>query len=190
MHCRRTYALTGRGVHLLTSYAVASPPLAQPHDVLGSCGSTTAGRVGRTGGDVSETTAHGPSTCVRLPRPRSVTLTFSPTEGYVPSSVMIPQRRISTLLEQARAYQQSRCLYHNMGLKSRPYSLYTDHCCDRNAFPRVTTAVLKVHSDEVWNLEWSHSGRYLATASKDKSAIIWRVEVCLLAMQKPFGCVH
>ena len=147
--------------------------------MFGSCGSTTTGRVGWSGGSVAETIAHGPSTYVLLLEPRSVTLTFSPTEGYIPSSVMIPQRRIATLLEQARAYQQSRCLYHNMGPKDRSYSLYTDHCCDRNAFPRVTTAVLTVHSDEVWNLEWSHSGRYLATASKDKSAIIWEVEVCL-----------
>ena len=96
---------------------------------------------------------------------------------YIPSSVMIPQRRFATLLEQARAYQQSRCLYHNLSPTNRSWSLYTDHLCERNAFPRVSTAILQVHTDEVWNLEWSHSGKYLATASKDKSAIIWRVEV-------------
>ena len=90
---------------------------------------------------------------------------------------MIPQRRFATLLEQARAFQQSRCLYHNMPLKNRSYSLYNDHLCDRDAFPRVTKTILEVHTDEVWNLEWSHSGRYLATASKDKTAVIWRVEV-------------
>ncbi|KAL1944438.1 hypothetical protein VTO73DRAFT_2868 [Trametes versicolor] len=97
-------------------------------------------------------------------------------QRYIPSSVMIPQRRFATLLEQARSYQQSRCLYHNVPLRNQSYSLYADHLCDRNAFPRVTTAVLSVHDDEVWNLEWSHSGRYLATASKDRTAIIWRVE--------------
>lgn len=90
---------------------------------------------------------------------------------------MIPQRRFATLLDQARAYQQGQCLYHNMPLKTRSYSLYTDHLCERNAFPRVTTAVLQIHTDEVWNLEWSHSGRYLATASKDKTAIISKIEV-------------
>ncbi|KAI8982846.1 WD40 repeat-like protein [Trametes punicea] len=98
-------------------------------------------------------------------------------QRYIPSSIMIPQRRFATLLEQARAYQQSRCLYHNVPPRDQSYSLYTDHACDRNAFPRVTTAVLSVHEDEVWNLEWSHSGKYLATASKDKTAIIWRVEL-------------
>lgn len=62
-------------------------------------------------------------------------------------------------------------------MNSRTFSLYTDHTCDKDAFPRVTTAILEVHTDEVWNLEWSHSGNYLASASRDKTAIIWRVEV-------------
>ncbi|KAH9833011.1 WD40 repeat-like protein [Rhodofomes roseus] len=97
-------------------------------------------------------------------------------QRYIPSSVMIPQRRFATLLDQARAYQQSLCLYHNAPSNSRTFSLYTDHLCDKNAFPRVTTAILEVHTDEVWNLEWSHSGNFLASASKDKTAIIWRVE--------------
>ncbi|PSR81506.1 hypothetical protein PHLCEN_2v6364 [Hermanssonia centrifuga] len=88
---------------------------------------------------------------------------------------MIPQRRFATLLDQARDYQQLRCLYHNAPMNSRTFSLYADHSCDKNAFPRVTTAILEIHTDEVWNLEWSHSGTYLATASKDKSAIIWRI---------------
>ncbi|KAH9930616.1 WD40 repeat-like protein [Fomitopsis serialis] len=97
-------------------------------------------------------------------------------QRYIPSSVMIPQRRFATLLDQARAYQQSLCLYHNAPSNSRTFSLYTDHLCDKDAFPRVTTAILEVHTDEVWNLEWSHSGNFLASASKDKTAIIWRVE--------------
>ena len=64
-------------------------------------------------------------------------------------------------------------------MNSRTFSLYTDHLCDKSVFPRITTAILEVHTDEVWNLEWSHSGNYLASASKDKTAIIWRVEVSL-----------
>ncbi|KAF8236247.1 WD40 repeat-like protein [Tricholoma matsutake] len=43
------------------------------------------------------------------------------------------------------------------------------------AFPSITTTILEVHTDEVWNVEWSHDGQYLATASKDKTAIIWRL---------------
>ncbi|TFK42349.1 WD40-repeat-containing domain protein [Crucibulum laeve] len=93
---------------------------------------------------------------------------------YIPSSVMIPQRRFSTLLHQARAYQRQNCVYHNAPSDTETFSLYSDHQCDESDFPRITTTILEVHGDEVWNMEWSHDGLYLASASKDKTAIIWR----------------
>lgn len=90
---------------------------------------------------------------------------------------MIPQRRLATLLDQAAMHQQNRCLYHNTPVNWRTWSLYADHRCDKDGFPRVTTAILDAHSDEVWNLQWSHNGEYLASAGKDQTAIIWRVGV-------------
>ncbi|KII88044.1 hypothetical protein PLICRDRAFT_30507 [Plicaturopsis crispa FD-325 SS-3] len=45
----------------------------------------------------------------------------------------------------------------------------------RPAFPRVTTTILSEHSDEVWNIAWSHNGLYLASTSKDKCAIVWHI---------------
>ncbi|KAH9079635.1 WD40-repeat-containing domain protein, partial [Lactarius deliciosus] len=51
-----------------------------------------------------------------------------------------------------------------------------DHTCDTDMFLR-TTAILQVHSDEVWSVEWSHNGKFLASASKDRSVIIWSVGV-------------
>ncbi|KAG6837267.1 hypothetical protein H0H93_012272 [Arthromyces matolae] len=96
-------------------------------------------------------------------------------QRYIPSSVMIPERRLATLLKQAHLHQQQHCLYHNSPSESSSYSLYTDHHCNKSAFPRITTTILEVHSDEVWNMEWSHDGMQLATASKDKTAIIWRL---------------
>ncbi|KAK2466746.1 hypothetical protein APHAL10511_001004 [Amanita phalloides] len=94
---------------------------------------------------------------------------------YIRSSVMIPPRRLSTIIQQARLYQRSRCVYHNLPSNSVAFSLYTDHQCNKSAFPRLTTTILDGHTDEVWNIEWSHDGAYLASASKDKSVIIWHV---------------
>ena len=96
---------------------------------------------------------------------------------YIPSAVMIPQRRFLTLLEQSRLWQQQRCPYHNSPPDSASFSLYRDHHCDSSCFPNTTTTILEVHTDEVWCVEWSHNGEYLASAGKDKSAIIWRVGV-------------
>ena len=103
---------------------------------------------------------------------------YKQSTDYIPSSLMIPQRRFSTLLHQARAYQRYRCVYHNSPSDATAFSLYSDHQCNKSDFPRVTTIILQVHTDEVWNMEWSHDGLYLASASKDKSAIIWRTGVC------------
>ncbi|KZS88363.1 WD40 repeat-like protein [Sistotremastrum niveocremeum HHB9708] len=94
-------------------------------------------------------------------------------QRYIPSAVMIPARRFETLLEQARSYQQMSCLYHN---SRAPFSLYADHSCSRAEFPTLTTYILQEHKDEVWHIQWSHDGRFLASASKDRTAIIWRIE--------------
>ncbi|KAI0685665.1 WD40 repeat-like protein [Cytidiella melzeri] len=111
-------------------------------------------------------------------------------QRYIPSSVMIPQRRFATLLDQARDHQRARCLYHNSSMDTRSFTLYADHACDKEAFPRITTAILEVHTDEVWNLQWSHSGTYLATASKDKSAVIWRIDSDTNPQTRDYSAVH
>ena len=101
--------------------------------------------------------------------------------GYIPSSLMIPPRRFVTLLDQARLHQISQCIYHNAPLSPQHFSLYADHTCDTDLFPRITTTILQVHTDEVWSLEWSHSGKFLASASKDKSVIVWSVGVSIFS---------
>jgi WD40 repeat protein len=90
---------------------------------------------------------------------------------------MIPPRRFLTLLQHAHTHQRQQCIYHNSPRDSNSFSLFTNHQCDKASFPRITTAILAVHTDEVWNVEWSHDGVYLASAGKDKSAIIWRIGV-------------
>ena len=36
--------------------------------------------------------------------------------------------------------------------------------------------ILDNHRDEVWHVQFSHSGTMLASASKDTTALIWRVD--------------
>ncbi|KAJ6525716.1 WD40-repeat-containing domain protein [Mycena capillaripes] len=94
---------------------------------------------------------------------------------YIPPSIMIPPRRFSTLLHQANAYQRQQCVYHNLPTSPTGFSLFSDHQCDKTGFPRVTTTILEVHTDEVWMLEWSRDGNFLASSSSDKSVIIWGI---------------
>lgn len=94
---------------------------------------------------------------------------------YIPASVMLPERRMASLLQQSRLHQRQQCLYHSLPSTVLDFPLYSDHHCDSTSFPRTTTTILKGHSDEVWNIEWSHDGSYLASASSDKTAIIWKI---------------
>lgn len=89
---------------------------------------------------------------------------------------MLPQRRLATLLGQAQAYQQR---YHAMlAPASEPFSLLTDASAQASGlFPTYTSHVLQDHTDEVWRLEWSHNGDWLATAGKDRTVMLWNVKV-------------
>lgn len=88
-------------------------------------------------------------------------------------STMIPEHRLATLLHQVKDAQISKCLYHNT---ANAPSLYSDHLCHKNQFPLSTVKILTDHSDEVWFVAYSHDGSRLASASKDKTVIIWDVE--------------
>ncbi|KAG8835358.1 hypothetical protein FRC17_003841 [Serendipita sp. 399] len=93
-------------------------------------------------------------------------------QQFVPSSTMVPPRRLDTLLEQAREYQQGMCEYH---MSSHDASLYHDHICSRSQFPTTTTHILEGHTDEVWQIQWNHRGDRLASSSKDQTVIIWKL---------------
>ena len=87
-------------------------------------------------------------------------------------SVMIREHRLAELFDQVKHSQINECLYHNT---SEPPSLYSDHTCSRDGFPLRTSDLLEDHSDEVWHVRFSPDGMKLATASKDKTALIYNV---------------
>uniref|UniRef100_A0A5B6Z451 Putative WD repeat-containing protein 26-like n=1 Tax=Davidia involucrata TaxID=16924 RepID=A0A5B6Z451_DAVIN len=91
-----------------------------------------------------------------------------------PAAVMVPERRLEHLVEQALDEQRDACVFHNT-LDSE-LSLYSDHQCGRNQIPSQTLQMLRAHKDEVWFLQFSHNGKYMASSSKDQSAIIWEVK--------------
>ncbi|XP_066551240.1 WD repeat-containing protein 26 isoform X3 [Amia ocellicauda] len=74
-------------------------------------------------------------------------------QTYLPPSVMLPPRRLQTLLRQAVELQR-----------------------DRKQFPCYTQQILTEHCNEVWFCKFSNDGTKLATGSKDTTVIIWQVD--------------
>ena len=70
--------------------------------------------------------------------------------------------------------------------RSHLFSFSFEHSVDIQSYVLLMSEqILEGHQDEVWYLQFSHEGKYLASASNDRSAIIWEVSlaVCILAYQ-------
>jgi WD40 repeat protein len=104
-------------------------------------------------------------------------LTLIDSIEHIPPSVMIPENRLQTLIHQALAHQRANCLFHNTLEDS--VSLFSDHHCDKLRFPSHPSTVLSGHTDEVWFVSFSKNHKYLASASKDHTVILWNVPVSL-----------
>lgn len=78
---------------------------------------------------------HGYNAATRIHNPYAglICLLLSALVAYLPPSVMLPPRRLQTLLRQAVELQRDRCLYHNTKLDSSldSVSLLLDHVCSR-----------------------------------------------------------
>jgi len=93
----------------------------------------------------------------------------------IPVDVLPPEHRLEELVEQSLEEQMSQCLVR-MSAKEAPLSLLADLNLGEGPVPAKTITWLKTHRDEVWHLQFSHDGCRLASASRDKTAIIWTVE--------------
>lgn len=102
-----------------------------------------------------------------------VTLADKVAESIAPS-VMIPEHRLATLLDQVKQNQVAHCLYHNP--TSSP-SLFADHICERSQFPLRTVLELNQNAGEVWAMEFSHDGRRLATSGQATDVLIFDTSV-------------
>lgn len=119
--------------------------------------------------------AQANSSCQRSARAKSRTQLLEELQKLLPASLMIPEKRLEHLVERALLLQRDACTFHNS--LNQEMSLYTDHDCGKNQIPSQTLQVLQDHSDEVWFLQFSHNGKYLASSSSDRSAIIWEVDL-------------
>ncbi|XP_032671548.1 WD repeat-containing protein 26 isoform X3 [Odontomachus brunneus] len=100
-------------------------------------------------------------------------------QKYLPPSIMLPPRRLHSLLCQAVEMQNQQCTYHithTQQTNLENVSLLVDHSCSKEEFPCHTIQILNDHCDEVWYCKFSPDGLKLATGSKDMTVIIWDVD--------------
>ncbi|KAK9282019.1 hypothetical protein L1049_004930 [Liquidambar formosana] len=97
---------------------------------------------------------------------------LSDMERFLPPPISLPENRLEHLVEMAVTAQIDSCMYHN---SFGAVSLYEDHCCGRDQIPTETIQILTDHKNEVWFVQFSNNGEYLASASSDCTAIIWKV---------------
>ncbi|KAL8031180.1 hypothetical protein ABFX02_13G008100 [Erythranthe guttata] len=94
-------------------------------------------------------------------------------QKLLPPTVMIPEERLVHLVEQAVLLQKDACKFHNSSVGK--LSLLADHKCGGGDIPSQTLQILEEHNDEVWFLQFSHNGKYLASSSGDCLVIVWEV---------------
>ena len=68
-------------------------------------------------------------------------------QTYLPAAIMLPPRRLLTLLSQAAQFQTERCIYHNRASGSPVLDstyLAVDHVCPKQDFPCETIQVVLI----------------------------------------------
>ncbi|OAY64627.1 WD repeat-containing protein 26 [Ananas comosus] len=112
----------------------------------------------------------------------------------LPPWVSVPVGRLERLVEMAVDKQIASCVYHNV---PDEVTLFEDHKCGEEKIPSNCSQILCDHTDEVWFVQFSNNGKFLASSSSDCTAIIWTVEEddtisrthCLRGHTKPISLV-
>ena len=74
--------------------------------------------------------------------------------------------------EKVVKFKVSQCDYHFGGEQS--YSLVKKHCCEMGELPNVFLGKIQYKS-EIWHVEISPNGKYLATVSNKTYLMIWLI---------------
>lgn len=97
-------------------------------------------------------------------------------QRFIPPLMMLPTKRLSTLLSQAVQLQRERCTLHNSNIDTSYVDLKTDHVCSSSQFPLQTVQAIESHKTEVWFCKFSNDGTKLATGGVGGKVKIWDLD--------------
>lgn len=109
--------------------------------------------------------------------PASRTAVLEKLHRYIPPTHLLQENRLENLLCQTIEQQKRVTMYPYT--RQLTISLLEDmeHCQER--VPRHLLHTLGGHTDEVWYVQFSHAGEFLASASKDATVIVWKIRALL-----------
>lgn len=117
---------------------------------------------------------------------KSRQMTLDSISQYINPNDLVPRGRLITLLKQAIQYQRSYDLlsFDNLDRENNQelitYNLLQDNFSTINKFDFSHLHTLSENKDEIWYLEFSPNGKYLASASadsiSDRKVLIYDVE--------------
>lgn len=97
-------------------------------------------------------------------------------QRFVPPMIMLPPKRLSTLLSQAVQLQREKCSLHIDNAENDYVDLKSDHICSPGKFPLHSKQELDNHKTEVWFCKFSNDGTKLATGGLGGKVKIWDVD--------------
>eukprot|EP00325_Prymnesiales_sp_UTEX-LB-985_P018767 CAMPEP_0174757914 /NCGR_PEP_ID=MMETSP1094-20130205/107499_1 /TAXON_ID=156173 /ORGANISM="Chrysochromulina brevifilum, Strain UTEX LB 985" /LENGTH=556 /DNA_ID=CAMNT_0015963833 /DNA_START=42 /DNA_END=1712 /DNA_ORIENTATION=+ len=99
---------------------------------------------------------------------------LSELSQHIPPSLLLPEDRLQTLLQQALMWQHSSCADMTWN-RTAGRALLGGSVGTQEQVPCETRLVLDRHDDEVWLVVFSHNGLLLASASQDSLVVVWEV---------------
>lgn len=105
---------------------------------------------------------------------------------FVSCDHILPPHRLEHLVSQAVSFQRQNNMFY-IPQEVNTISLYQDLKSDSSWFPSRVVRELNHHTNEVWFVKFSNSGRYLCSTSLDCQVLIYDVENDFQIVQQLVG---
>ena len=104
-------------------------------------------------------------------------------QAILPAEVLLPPRRLQTLVTQALQAQLDACA-HTDNWDAPRLSLLRDAAGSLRSLPTQCSQVLRQHSAQIWDARFSPDGSMLVTGCRDSQLHFWKVRMQQLCLER------